>query len=348
MKPIEFSKTLLAWYQKNGRNLPWREDADPYKIWISEIILQQTRVAQGLSYYLRFMDRFPDVQVLAAADEAEVMKYWEGLGYYSRARNLHHAARQIVARGAFPDTYEEIRKLKGIGDYTAAAIASFAFGLPHAVVDGNVYRVLSRYLGLDEPIDTTAGKKLFAQKAHELFDAAHAADYNQAIMDFGALQCVPKSPDCGVCPFSHVCVAHHERRVENLPVKQGRQTMRSRYFTFIYIETNGRMAFWRRPSGDIWAGLCQPLLLEWERELPAEETLRTRLSALLGCSVDTLKYLKDPVRQRLSHQLLHASFYVLSLPERPDPSCLPDGAFWVSREQVGQLAFPKMLVNSNL
>ena len=149
MKPIEFSKTLLAWYQKNGRNLPWREDADPYKIWVSEIILQQTRVVQGLSYYLRFMSRFPNVAVLAAADESEVLKYWEGLGYYSRARNLHQAAQQIVAQGAFPNTFEEIRKLKGIGDYTAAAIASFAFGLPHAVVDGNVYRVLSRYLGLD-------------------------------------------------------------------------------------------------------------------------------------------------------------------------------------------------------
>lgn len=345
MKPIEFSKTLLAWYQENGRNLPWREDADPYKIWVSEIILQQTRVVQGLSYYLRFMDRFPDVQVLAAADEAEVMKYWEGLGYYSRARNLHHAARQIVARGTFPNTFEEIRKLKGIGDYTAAAIASFAFGLPHAVVDGNVYRVLSRYLGVDEPIDTTLGKKLFSKKAHELFDAFHAADYNQAIMDFGALQCVPKNPDCGICPFLHTCVAYKEGRVEDFPVKQGKQTVRSRYFTFIYIEFDGRVAMWRRSSGDIWAGLCQPFLLEWEGSLPGEEALLTRLSALLGYSVDTLKTLKNPVRQRLSHQLLHASFYVLSLAESPDPACLPDGAFWVSREQVGQLAFPKMLIN---
>lgn len=345
MKPIDFSKTLLAWYQKNGRILPWREDSDPYKIWISEIILQQTRVAQGLSYYLRFMDRFPDVQTLAAAEEAEVMKYWEGLGYYSRARNLHQAARQIMARGAFPDTYEEIRKLKGIGDYTAAAIASFAFGLPHAVVDGNVYRVLSRYLGLDEPIDTTAGKKLFAQKAHELFDATHAADYNQAIMDFGALQCVPKSPDCGVCPFSCACVAHQEGRVEELPVKQGKQTVRPRYFTFIYIEANGRTAFWRRTPGDIWAGLCQPLLLEWEGELPDEEALRTRLSAQLGCSVATLGLLEGPVRQRLSHQLLHASFYVLPLPEAPAPACLPDGVFWADREQIRELAFPKMLAN---
>ena len=343
MKRTDFSKILLTWYRENGRSLPWREDSDPYKIWISEIILQQTRVSQGLSYYLRFMERFPDVQTLAAADEAEVLKYWEGLGYYSRARNLHQAARQIAELGAFPDSYEEIRKLKGVGDYTAAAIASFAFGLPHAVVDGNVYRVLSRFLGLDVPIDTTAGKKLFAQKAHELFDAARAADYNQAIMDFGALQCVPKNPDCAGCPLAAACMAYKTGCVEDLPVKQGRQTVRPRFFTFIYIEHQGRLAFWRRPSGDIWEGLCQPLLLEWEGALPDTEVLQARLSGLLHVPSALLQPLARPVRQRLSHQLLHASFYGLPLPDAPDPACLPAGVFWVERDEIRQLAFPKML-----
>lgn len=348
MKGTEFANTLLAWYREKGRDLPWRRDCDPYKIWISEIILQQTRVAQGLSYYLRFTDRFPDVASLAAADEAEVLKYWEGLGYYSRARNLHQAARQIVSLGGFPRTYEAIRSLKGVGDYTAAAIASFAFSLPYPVVDGNVYRVLSRYLGQDDPIDTTAGKKHFAQLAGELFDAGHAADYNQAIMDFGALQCIPQSPRCADCPLAADCVALREGRVSELPVKQGRQSVRPRFFTFIYIEVAGRIAFWRRPSGDIWTGLCQPLLLEWEGALPDEDTLRRRLSESLGCATDTLCPLARPVRQRLSHQLLHASFFHLPLPQRPAPEVLPEGVFWEDRAQARQLAFPKMLAAISL
>lgn len=343
MKGTDFARILLAWYQENGRDLPWRRDRDPYKIWISEIILQQTRVAQGLSYYLRFTDRFPDAAALAAADEAEVLKYWEGLGYYSRARNLHQAARQVMDAGGFPRTYEGIRALKGVGDYTAAAIASFAFSLPYPVVDGNVYRVLSRYLGLDVPIDTTAGKKRFAEEARALFDSRHAADYNQAIMDFGAIQCVPQSPRCSDCPLAAGCVAFHEGRVAELPVKQGRQAVRPRFFTFIYIETAGRIAFWRRPSGDIWTGLCQPFLLEWEGALPDEITLSRRLSDILGCTTDTLRPLSRPVRQRLSHQLLHAMFYHLSLPQQPAAGVLPEGVFWADRLQVRSLAFPKML-----
>ena len=183
-----FGETLIRWYQENKRDLPWRDTKDPYKIWISEIILQQTRVAQGYDYYCRFVERFPDVFSLARADEDEVMKYWQGLGYYSRARNLHEAARSIAARGAFPDTYEEVRGLKGVGDYTAAAICSFAYGMPCAVVDGNVYRVLSRWLGIEEPIDTGKGKKLFAALADELLERSAPALYNQAIMDFGAVQ----------------------------------------------------------------------------------------------------------------------------------------------------------------
>ena len=202
-----FAEKLITWYEVNQRNLPWRETKDPYKIWISEIILQQTRVAQGYDYYCRFIQRFPDVFSLAEADEDEVMKYWQGLGYYSRARNLHAAARSIAGMGKFPETYEEVRKLKGVGDYTAAAICSFAYDLPCAVVDGNVYRVLSRWMGIDEPIDSTKGKKLFAGLADELLDKKRPALYNQAIMDFGAIQCVPSSPSCLFCPLNDSCVA---------------------------------------------------------------------------------------------------------------------------------------------
>ena len=195
-----FATTIIDWYKENKRDLPWRDTKDPYKIWISEIILQQTRVVQGYDYYCRFMEHFPDVETLAKASEDEVMKCWQGLGYYSRARNLHEAARTIAEKGAFPVRYEEVRALKGVGDYTAAAICSFAYDMPYAVVDGNVYRVLSRWLGVEEPIDTGAGKKLYASLADEMMDKSRPALYNQAIMDFGALQCVPSSPSCLFCP----------------------------------------------------------------------------------------------------------------------------------------------------
>ena len=226
-----FATTLLEWFRKNARDLPWRHTTDPYAIWLSEIILQQTRIQQGLAYWERFMKRWPSVEALAAATEDEVLREWQGLGYYSRARNLHHAAKQIVALGSFPTTLEDIKKLKGVGDYTAAAIASFAFGLPAAVVDGNVYRVLSRYFGIDTPINTTEGKKVFAVLAQDLLPITQhqslslkgelegASAYNQAIMDFGALQCTPQSPDCMGCPLMESCEAFRSGRVGELPVK---------------------------------------------------------------------------------------------------------------------------------
>ena len=236
MKDYNFAYKLLAWYHENRRILPWRDTHDPYIIWISEIILQQTRVVQGYDYFLRFMNRFPDVDALAAASEDEVLKCWQGLGYYSRARNLHAAARQIVEWGGFPERYENIRQLKGVGDYTAAAIASFAFGLPHAVVDGNVYRVLSRYYGIEEPIDTGHGKKYFAAMAQELLpEGREAADYNQAVMDFGAMQCVPKSPKCEDCPLVDGCAAFRDKKIQELPVKSRALTVTERYLHYMYI-----------------------------------------------------------------------------------------------------------------
>ena len=226
-----FSRILLDWYAEHKRELPWRETKDPYRIWISEIILQQTRVAQGYEYFQRFVERFPDLVALAEADEDEVMKYWQGLGYYSRARNLHAAARSM--NGVFPRTYEGVRALKGVGDYTAAAICSIAYDMPYAVVDGNVYRVLSRYFGVETPIDSTQGKKLFASLAQEMLDEKHAALYNQAIMDFGAIQCTPQSPSCMFCPLADSCSALATGKVNLLPVKQHKTKTTDRYFTYI-------------------------------------------------------------------------------------------------------------------
>lgn len=228
-----FSRILLDWYAEYKRELPWRETKDPYRIWISEIILQQTRVAQGYEYFQRFVERFPDLVALAEADEDEVMKYWQGLGYYSRARNLHAAARSM--NGVFPRTYEGVRALKGVGDYTAAAICSIAYDMPYAVVDGNVYRVLSRYFGVETPIDSTQGKKLFASLAQEMLDEKHAALYNQAIMDFGAIQCTPQSPSCMFCPLADSCSALATGKVNLLPVKQHKTKTTDRYFTYIYM-----------------------------------------------------------------------------------------------------------------
>lgn len=228
-----FSEKLIAWYAENKRELPWRDTTDPYIIWISEIILQQTRVAQGYDYFLRFIHRFPNVTALAEAPEDEVMKCWQGLGYYSRARNLHVAAKSM--NGVFPATYEGVRALKGVGDYTAAAICSSAYGMPYAVVDGNVYRVLSRYFGIDTPVDSTEGKKLFAALADEMMDKSQPAVYNQAIMDFGAIQCTPQSPNCLFCPLVDSCSALKEGTITKLPVKQHKTKTTNRYFNYIYV-----------------------------------------------------------------------------------------------------------------
>ena len=259
-----FATTLVDWFRKNGRDLPWRQTRDPYAIWLSEIILQQTQVKQGWEYWERFMHRWPTVEALAAATEDEVLREWQGLGYYSRARNLHYAARQIVERGSFPNTIAEIKQLKGVGDYTAAAIGSIAFGLPAAVVDGNVYRVLSRYFGIDTPINTTEGKKLFAAMAQEQLPPQEASVYNQAIMDFGAIQCTPQSPDCSVCPFMESCDAFRTNRIQELPVKLKTLKIRERHLIYIYIRYKGQTAIHRRGAGDIWQGLWEPWLVDDE------------------------------------------------------------------------------------
>ena len=303
-----FSRILLDWYAEYKRELPWRETKDPYRIWISEIILQQTRVAQGYEYFQRFVERFPDLVALAEADEDEVMKYWQGLGYYSRARNLHAAARSM--NGVFPRTYEDVRALKGVGDYTAAAICSIAYDMPYAVVDGNVYRVLSRYFGVETPIDSTQGKKLFASLAQEMLDEKHAALYNQAIMDFGAIQCTPQSPSCMFCPLADSCSALATGKVNLLPVKQHKTKTTDRYFTYIYICIGGQMLLRKRTGNDIWRNLYELPLIEADHQLSVDELLLAPELEGLGTNVKpVVRPLQMGVKHVLSHQIIHADFY---------------------------------------
>ncbi|MCU0359346.1 MAG: A/G-specific adenine glycosylase [Bacteroidia bacterium] len=309
-----FSEKLLVWYQLNKRDLPWREEKDPYKIWLSEIILQQTQVIQGLAYYQKFITHFPKVQALAEASENQVMKLWEGLGYYTRARNLHATAKIIASqyKGKFPKHYNQIRALKGVGDYTAAAIASFAFNLPHAVVDGNVYRVLSRVFNLKVPIDTAAGKKQFQELATALLPNKKAATYNQAIMEFGARYCKPRQPDCQNCIFSHTCMAFEKSLVESLPVKEKKTKVVPRYFNYVVlIDTNNRVSLQKRTSNDIWKGLYEFPLIESSEPISLKKALalaekKFGLSALRS----KLIYQSGNYKHLLSHQTIHACFYV--------------------------------------
>ena len=316
----DFSLTLIRWFEANGRELPWRETKDPYAIWLSEIILQQTQVKQGWAYWERFMRRWPTVEDLAAATEDEVLREWQGLGYYSRARNLHFAARQIVDLGQFPDTLEGIRQLKGVGDYTAAAIGSIAFGLPAAVVDGNVYRVLARHFGIDTPINTTEGKKEFAALAQNLLPEKEASTYNQSIMDFGAIQCTPQSPKCVLCPLQESCIALRSGRVDELPVKLRTLKVKERHLIYIYIRCKGETAIHRRGKGDIWEGLYEPLLVP---SAPANAQL-----------------IAKNVKHMLTHRVLRADFYLWETDERPT---LPDGYFWIKEEEIDNYGIPRLV-----
>ena len=309
------TEILLDWYADNKRDLPWRDTADPYRIWISEIILQQTRVAQGYEYFLRFIRRFPDVETLASASEDEVLKYWQGLGYYSRARNLHAAAKSM--NGKFPESYQEVRALKGVGDYTAAAICSIAYNMPYAVVDGNVYRVLSRYWGIDTPIDSTEVKKLFAALADEMLVKSRPAAYNQAIMDFGALQCVPSSPSCMLCPLSDSCVALQKGLVEELPRKVHKTKVSNCYFHYFYVRAGAYTYIYKRGIGDIWRNLYEFPLIETETELDEQGVLQlSQFATLFGnCEVDNIKLVAKNVKHVLSHRVIYADCYEIEIPE---------------------------------
>lgn len=378
---MEFANTIISWFRENGRALPWRETRDPYAIWLSEIILQQTRIAQGWEYWERFMAQYPTVEDLAAAHEDEVLKLWQGLGYYSRARNLHTAAKQIVALGHFPDTLEGIKQLKGVGDYTAAAIGSFAFDIPAAVVDGNVYRVLARYFGIDTPINSTQGKKEFAALAQSLLPSSKAsvslssispasdfqsslslvAAYNQAMMDFGAIQCTPQSPKCLLCPLAETCEAMRTNRVAELPVKQKTMKVKTRHLSYIYIRCKGETAIHRRGEGDIWQGLWEPFnasdiaeacaspssaqaslsSTKFSTSLTKLSSFKKELAADLHLSnVDALQLLAQDVKHVLTHRILLADFYLLETEARPQ---LPDDYIWIKEEEIEDYGIPRLI-----
>lgn len=310
---MKISDIIINWYKKNRRNLPWRESSDPYRIWLSEVILQQTRVDQGLAYYHRFVEKYPDVFSLAAADEQEVMKLWQGLGYYSRARNLLTAARQLVNNhnGVFPAERNVLLQLKGVGAYTASAVASIAFNEPVAVVDGNVARVLSRLFAVEEPVNTTAGEKIIVQLAEELLDRQQPGEYNQALMEFGALQCAPaaQNPDCPACPLNIHCLAFSKNSVARYPVKKKKPKVKQRYFTYLVISHNGYTYIQQRTDNDIWKQMFEfPLI---EHDAPAKPgELGGEIERLTGLQQGGagITRISEPVRHQLTHRTITAQF----------------------------------------
>ena len=365
---MSFPNQIISWFRENGRALPWRETRDPYAIWLSEIILQQTRIVQGLEYWERFMAQYPTVDALAAASEDEVLKLWQGLGYYSRARNLHAAAKQIVEMGKFPDTLEGIKSLKGVGDYTAAAIGSFAFDIPAAVVDGNVYRVLSRYFGIDTPINSTQGKKEFAALAQSLIpgggnekikpeafemELSPISAYNQGMMDFGAIQCTPQSPKCLLCPLAETCEALRNDRVAELPVKEKKLKVQTRRLTYIYIRcqeetsANGEqaepmIAIHRRGKGDIWQGLWEPYNASDSKKTPIE--YHEDIEKMFHLPTASLNYgitrIAKDVKHVLTHRILLADFYLLETDGRFP---LPADYIWIKESEFDQYGIPRLI-----
>lgn len=348
--PHFFSSSLISWYQKNHRDLPWRETTDPYAIWLSEIILQQTRVKQGLPYYLRFMERFPTVFDLANAPEDEVLRLWQGLGYYSRARNLHHTAQQVVQEygGTFPNTYQELLKLKGVGSYTAAAIASFAYQEQVAVLDGNVYRVLARVFGLHENIAAPASKKVFEQLANSLIPAQAPDTYNQAIMEFGAVQCTPVAPDCLFCPLQQSCFAFQNGLVAVLPVKEKNQSSRQRYFQYFVFQYQQELYLKKRDQNDIWLGLYD--FYTWETGMlhPTPDALKEYLRESLTINGPAPAPLGKVYKHVLSHQKISAQFYLIPLQNRlSEENQEATGLRAYSLTQIEDLPKP-VLINSFL
>lgn len=298
---------IIHWYRRNKRELPWRETNNPYFIWLSEVILQQTRVAQGLDYYQKFIKHYPTVCDLANASEQEILADWQGLGYYSRARNLHHAAKEIVAKhhGTFPTTYNEIKNLKGIGIYTASAISSFAFNLPHAVVDGNVYRVISRIFNIDTPIDSSEGIKIFQKIADELLGDSSPSEHNQAMMEFGALNCTPNQPNCNVCPINQYCLSNIKNTVHLRPVKKNKTKVKTRYFHYLHIQVKSEIVLTKRINKDIWQELYQfPLI---EKLIPiSDQEMKNELFQKYS-STNFIKTKKTT--HILSHQKLITTFW---------------------------------------
>lgn len=334
-----FSNQIISWYRENPRELPWRETSDPYKIWLSEIILQQTRVAQGLPYYYSFTQAFPTIKDLALAPESEVLRLWQGLGYYSRARNLHSCAKYIWSDlgGKFPSTYEGLIKLRGVGSYTAAAISSFAFGEVKAVVDGNVFRVLARYFGIETDIASAKAKKEFESLANKLIQKDNPGEFNQAMMDFGARLCVPKNPACENCPLSSTCFAYNHDLVSGLPVKINKTKIKDRTLDYLVIRCGNYLVLKKRGEGDIWTGL---------HDFPLLDDDKTTLSRITETKP---KLLPKKYRHILSHQRLHASFSELEIPDDKSHElskwCENEGFLLVAENEIEHLAKPKLIVN---
>jgi A/G-specific adenine glycosylase len=337
-----FVAGLLDWnLDGNTRKMPWKGEKDPYRIWLSEVILQQTRVEQGLKYYEAFISHFPDVHALASAPEQKVYKLWEGLGYYSRCRNLIYTAKYISTEleGVFPQDYESILSLKGVGAYTASAIASFAWNLPHAVLDGNVYRVLSRVYNVSEPIDSSGGKKLFRKLADESLPQKEAALYNQAIMDFGAVICKPV-PQCSICFFNAHCPAYATGRQQLLPVKEKKTSIRERWLNYIILRHRNLFPIRQRAAGDVWHNLYEFPLIE-TAEPVSFPNLSLALKEQLGISGTDFKKVKhlEPFTQRLSHQLINFRISLLEADKKP----VLEGFIWVPAKELRTYAFPRSL-----
>jgi len=340
-----FVHKLIPWYQKYQRDLPWRHIRNPYYIWLSEVILQQTRVKQGLPYYLRFVEAFPTVQQLAAADERDVLRLWQGLGYYSRARNMHLTAKMVVADygGTFPSTYDQLLKLKGIGPYTAAAIASFAFNEKAAVLDGNVFRVLARVFGVDQDITSNEGKKTFTQLANELLPDEQTDVYNQAIMEFGAMQCTPQSPDCMFCPFNAYCVANLTGRQALLPVKGKKTKVTQRFFHYLVIQWGELIYMKERRAKDIWTGLYDFYLREAEQLVTLDDLAAyAEVGDLLRSAL--VEGESDIFTHVLTHQRIQVRFWKLRLPDDVLPSYLSPQDFF-SLDEIMHLPKPILIDN---
>lgn len=304
----KFSLSIRNWYRQNKRDLPWRETSDPYFIWLSEIIMQQTRVDQGLKYYLKFTSNYPKIEDLAKAQEQDVLNDWQGLGYYSRARNLHSAAKTIIEdyKGVFPRSYDDVLKLKGVGTYTASAISSFAYGECKAVVDGNVYRLLSRAFDIDLPIDSSQGQKYFQKLADELISPQHPGEHNQAIMEVGALICSPKSPKCTQCPLESICLSREKETITERPVKSKKTKVRSRFFHFLVLSDDKNIVIQKREKKDIWQNMYQFPLIETEKKTSLEEERNWQDQT----------HESEIVTHILSHQKIFAVFHHIALPDK--------------------------------
>lgn len=340
---MDITLKIIEWYNRHKRDLPWRHTADPYRIWVSEIILQQTRVVQGMGYYLRFMDSFPTVEVLAKASQKEVLLLWQGLGYYSRARNMHAAAQQVVTEydGIFPESYEELLKLKGVGPYTAAAIASFAFGQPYAAIDGNVNRVIARLFAVEEPINTPPGNKKITEITNELLDPQKAGTFNQAMMEFGALQCTPAKPVCDECPVRDVCVAYQMNSVTQYPKKTKKKKPRKRYLNYLVFQKRKSEKVWlqkRENSSDIWYNMYEFPLIESQQTMDAGQLINTQEFGRIAKNLKVVDLrLLNTKKHQLSHQTLFASFWLIEVVETGDSMILKN---WIQEKQHNLVSYP--------